>query len=80
MNHDDANNTADTDKSDIVPLGVSITSKTPTSIYLANRGYKTSNIPLVNEQSVPEKIQKSTLKSKITQKINSKILLKKEIN
>ena len=57
MNHDDGNNTVDIEKSDIVLLGVSRTSKTPTSIYLANRGYKTSNIPLVNEKSVPEKIK-----------------------
>ena len=34
-------------------LGVSRTSKTPTAIYLANKGYKTSNIPLVNENSIP---------------------------
>ena len=44
-------------------LGVSRTSKTPTSIYLANRGYKTSNIPLVNEKSVPEKMKKKEFKS-----------------
>ena len=62
MNHDDGNNTADIDKSDIVLLGVSRTSKTPTSIYLANRGYKTSNIPLINEKSVPEKIKKNNFK------------------
>jgi regulator of PEP synthase PpsR (kinase-PPPase family) len=35
-------------------LGVSRTSKTPTSIYLANRGYKTVNIPLVLDQKIPE--------------------------
>jgi len=63
MNHDDGNNTADIEKSDIVLLGVSRTSKTPTSIYLANRGYKTSNIPLVNEKSVPEIIKKNNFKS-----------------
>ena len=39
---------------DIILLGVSRTSKTPTSIYLANRGYKTVNIPLVLEQRIPE--------------------------
>ncbi len=53
MNHDDGNMLDDVEKSDIVLLGVSRTSKTPTSIYLANRGYKTSNIPLVNENSIP---------------------------
>ena len=56
MNHDDGNQLDDIEKSDIILLGVSRTSKTPTSIYLANRGYKTSNIPLVNENSLPEKI------------------------
>ena len=40
-------------------LGVSRTSKTPTSIYLANRGLRTSNIPLVNENSVPEILRKN---------------------
>ena len=47
MNHDDGNSITDVDKSDIILLGVSRTSKTPTSIYLANRGLKTSNIPLI---------------------------------
>jgi len=63
MNHDDGNNIEDIEKSDIILLGVSRTSKTPTSIYLANRGYKTSNIPLVNEKSIPEQITKITFKS-----------------
>ena len=59
MNHDDGNSIIDVDKSDIVLLGVSRTSKTPTSIYLANRGYKTSNIPLVNENSIPFKLKEN---------------------
>ena len=46
MNHDDGNLVNEVGKSDIVLLGVSRTSKTPTSIYLANKGFKTSNIPL----------------------------------
>ena len=53
MNHDDGNSIKDIKKSDIVLLGVSRTSKTPTSIYLANKGFKTSNIPLVNKNSIP---------------------------
>ena len=57
MNHDDGNLINDIDKSDIILVGVSRTSKTPTSIYLANRGYKTSNIPLVNENSLPKKLK-----------------------
>ena len=62
MNHDDGNLINEVDKSDIILVGVSRTSKTPTSIYLANRGYKTSNIPLVNENSIPEKIKKNKKK------------------
>jgi len=57
MNHDDGNLTNDIEKSDIVLVGVSRTSKTPTSIYLANKGLKTSNIPLVNENSLPKKLR-----------------------
>ena len=58
MNHDDGNATIDIDKSDIILLGVSRTSKTPTAIYLANRGFKTSNIPIINDQSLPEVLKK----------------------
>ena len=54
MNHDDGNLVRELNKSDIILLGVSRTSKTPTSIYLANKGFKTSNIPLVNENSIPK--------------------------
>ncbi len=63
MNHDDGNQTEDIDKSDIILLGVSRTSKTPTSIYLANKGFKTSNIPLVNENSIPSTILDKNFKS-----------------
>ena len=56
MNHDDGHQTDDIEKSDIILLGVSRTSKTPTAIYLANRGFKTSNIPLVNKNSIPSKV------------------------
>ena len=59
MNHDDGNLSNEIDKSDIVLVGVSRTSKTPTSIYLANKGFKTSNIPLVNENSLPQKLKDS---------------------
>jgi len=57
MNHDDGNLVNDIEKSDIILVGVSRTSKTPTSIYLANKGFKTSNIPLVNENSLPKKLR-----------------------
>ena len=59
MNHDDGNLISEVEKSDIILVGVSRTSKTPTSIYLANKGFKTSNIPLVNENSLPEKLKQN---------------------
>jgi regulator of PEP synthase PpsR (kinase-PPPase family) len=59
MAHDDGNLVKDIDKADLILLGVSRTSKTPTSIYLANKGYKTLNIPLINEQSIPESLKKN---------------------
>ena len=58
MNHDDGNLINEVYKSDIILVGVSRTSKTPTSIYLENKGFKTSNIPLVNENSLPEFLKK----------------------
>ena len=59
MDHDDGNSLDDIEKSDIILLGVSRTSKTPTAIYLANRGFKTTNIPLVNEKSIPNFLKKN---------------------
>ena len=59
MNHDDGNLSDEIEKSDIVLVGVSRTSKTPTAIYLANKGFKTSNIPLVNENSIPDSLKKN---------------------
>ena len=62
MNHDDGNSVNDIEKSDVILLGVSRTSKTPTAIYLANKGMKISNIPLVNENSVPDILKKNPQK------------------
>jgi len=59
MNHDDGNLIKEINKSDIILLGVSRTSKTPTSIYLANKGFKTSNIPLINENSIPKVLKEN---------------------
>ena len=53
MSHDDGKKVDDIESADVILLGVSRTSKTPTSIYLANRGYKTINIPLVLNQPIP---------------------------
>ena len=57
MSHDDGKKVDDIDNADVILLGVSRTSKTPTSIYLANRGYKTVNIPLVLDQIIPENLK-----------------------
>jgi regulator of PEP synthase PpsR (kinase-PPPase family) len=51
--HDDSQSTEDLEKADIVLVGASRTSKTPTSIYLANRGFKTANVPLVPNIPLP---------------------------
>ena len=53
MSHDDGKKVDDINDADVILLGVSRTSKTPTSIYLANRGFKTINIPLVLDQKIP---------------------------
>ncbi|MBC7519757.1 MAG: kinase/pyrophosphorylase [Sandarakinorhabdus sp.] len=53
MVHDDGAGHDDWEEADIVLAGVSRTSKTPTSIYLANRGYKTANIPVVPQSPPP---------------------------
>ena len=53
MSHDDGQNTGDLQKADVVILGVSRTSKTPTSIYLAQRGVRTANIPVVPDIALP---------------------------
>tara|TARA_R110000782_G_scaffold268689_1_gene365531 strand:- start:63049 stop:63891 length:843 start_codon:yes stop_codon:yes gene_type:complete len=52
--HDDGVGPENWEEADILLVGVSRTSKTPTSIYLANRGYKTANIPVVPESPPPD--------------------------
>ena len=61
MMHDDGQHTDDLEHADVVLVGISRTSKTPTSIYLANRGVKTANIPLVPGVAVPPNLE--TLKN-----------------
>ena len=63
MAHDDGKKSEEVEKSDIVLLGVSRTSKTPTSIYLANRGFKTINIPLVLKQEIPDSLKNKNLRT-----------------
>ena len=56
MAHDDGKILSDLKESDIILLGVSRTSKTPTSIYLANRGFKTCNIPIIGNKRIPKEL------------------------
>ena len=56
MVHDDGRLPENLDDADIVLLGISRTSKTPTSLYLAQRGYKTTNLPLVPQVALPEQL------------------------
>jgi regulator of PEP synthase PpsR (kinase-PPPase family) len=58
MLHDDGQHTDDLEHADVVLTGVSRTSKTPTSIYLANRGVKTANVPLVPNMPVPAQLER----------------------
>jgi regulator of PEP synthase PpsR (kinase-PPPase family) len=59
MAHDDGQSLATIGQADIILVGVSRTSKTPTCMYLANRGFKTGNIPLVPGVLVPEDVFRS---------------------
>lgn len=60
MDHDDGQLPDDYDEADVVLVGISRTSKTPTSIYLANRGIKTANIPIVTGVPLPEALIRAT--------------------
>ncbi len=57
IEHDDGQNPEDLDLADIVLIGVSRTTKTPTSIYLANRGFRTANIPIVPDCPLPRQLE-----------------------
>jgi regulator of PEP synthase PpsR (kinase-PPPase family) len=57
MLHDDGQHVEGLEDADVVLVGVSRTSKTPTSIYLANRGVKTGNVPLVPGVAVASAVE-----------------------
>src|SRR5262249_44410061 len=57
MMHDDGQHVEGLEEADIVLVGVSRTSKTPTSIYLANRGVRTANVPLVPGIPIPPQLE-----------------------
>ena len=63
MSHDDGKITSDLNKSDVVLVGISRTSKTPTSIYLANRGYKVANIPFIPNKDMPSQLIEGSKKT-----------------
>ena len=56
MAHDDGQSQGDLEQADVVLVGVSRTSKTPTCIYLAHRGVRAANVPLVPGQEAPERL------------------------
>ena len=60
MLHDDGQHTDDLEQADVVLVGVSRTSKSPTSIYLANRGVKTANVPIVPGIALPPQVERLT--------------------
>jgi regulator of PEP synthase PpsR (kinase-PPPase family) len=60
MDHDDGQLPNDIDEADVILIGISRTSKTPTSIYLANRGIKTANVPIVLGVPMPESLALAT--------------------
>jgi [pyruvate, water dikinase]-phosphate phosphotransferase / [pyruvate, water dikinase] kinase len=60
MLHDDGQHTEDLEEADVVLVGVSRTSKSPTSIYLANRGVKTANVPIVPGIALPPQVERLT--------------------
>ncbi|MDH5748910.1 MAG: kinase/pyrophosphorylase [Rhodospirillales bacterium] len=59
LNHDDGQSISELDQADVVLLGVSRTSKTPTCIYLANRGIKAANIPIVPGSPLPQELMET---------------------
>ena len=56
LHHDDGQSVQDFDRADVVLIGISRTSKTPTCMYLANRGLKAANIPMVPGISLPDEV------------------------
>ena len=63
ISHDDGKIITDLENSDVILVGISRTSKTPTSIYLANRGYKVSNIPIILNKNLPKELFESSKKT-----------------
>jgi regulator of PEP synthase PpsR (kinase-PPPase family) len=60
LSHDDGQASRHLDDADVVLVGVSRTSKTPTSVYLANRGVKTANVPIIPDLPLPDELFQAT--------------------
>jgi regulator of PEP synthase PpsR (kinase-PPPase family) len=60
LSHDDGQSTGNLNQADVIVLGVSRTSKTPTCIYLANRGIKAANVPIVPGVPLPKEVLDAT--------------------
>ncbi len=76
LKHDDGKLVEDLDKADIILVGVSRTSKTPLSLFLSNKGWKVSNIPLVHDISPPENLFQVDQKKIVALTIDPDNLLK----
>ena len=76
LRHDDGKLVEDLDKADIILVGVSRTSKTPLSLFLSNKGWKVSNIPLVHDIPPPENLFTVDQKKIVALTINPDYLLK----
>ena len=61
MGHDDGQGGVELENADVILLGISRTSKTPTCVYLANRGVKAANVPIVPGIPLPERLFKPDL-------------------
>ena len=62
ISHDDGKIISDLDTSDVVLVGISRTGKTPTSVYLANKGYKVANIPIIPNKNIPTELMENSKK------------------
>ncbi len=76
LQHDDGKRTEGLNAADVVILGLSRTSKTPTSFYLAQEGYKVANIPVVPDIPLPEELFKIDQRRVICLNMNPEVLQK----
>jgi len=80
LRHDDGQATAELDEADVVLVGVSRASKTPTSIYLANRGVKVANVPVIPDCPLPPELERLSRPLVIGLTINPEFLVQIRMN